>query len=130
MAMPELGGNSAPIRKRSRGYLPHWERDGGMYFVTFRLGDSLPTRVRDQIAAYRLMFVRAREQGRPVPNAEARVETQMNRRQIEAYLDAGSGECFFRRPELAEVVADTLRFRESKEYLFDAWCVMPNHVHA
>ena len=27
---------------RTRGRLPHWEEDHGVYFVTFRLADSLP----------------------------------------------------------------------------------------
>ena len=32
---------SAVIPQRTRGCLPHWERNDGTYFVTFRLGDSL-----------------------------------------------------------------------------------------
>ena len=30
------------IRIRQGAYLPHWTREGGIYFVTFRLADSLP----------------------------------------------------------------------------------------
>jgi len=30
------------VQSRSRGYLPHWEKSGSTYFVTFRLADSLP----------------------------------------------------------------------------------------
>jgi len=33
------------VRIRSRGRLPHWERDEATYFVTFRLFDSLPATV-------------------------------------------------------------------------------------
>lgn len=35
------------LRKRHRGQLPHWEIDGGAYFVTFRLNDSIPRNVAD-----------------------------------------------------------------------------------
>ena len=30
------------VRIRSRGRLPHWEVEFGSYFVSFRLGESLP----------------------------------------------------------------------------------------
>lgn len=36
-------------RIRSRGRLPHWETEGGVYFVTFRLADSLPKEVIEAI---------------------------------------------------------------------------------
>ena len=28
--------------------LPHWQQQGAVYFVTFRLADSIPSRLRDQ----------------------------------------------------------------------------------
>ena len=33
------------VRIRQRGKLPHWEKEAGLYFVTFRLADSLPEQV-------------------------------------------------------------------------------------
>jgi DNA-binding transcriptional MocR family regulator len=42
------GRASAVITQRTRGYLPHWERNDGTYFVTFRLGDSLPKAVLEE----------------------------------------------------------------------------------
>jgi hypothetical protein len=33
------------VRIRQRGRLPHWEKDSGLYFVTFRLADSIPREV-------------------------------------------------------------------------------------
>lgn len=38
---------------RSRGYLPHLERDGAVYFVTFRLADALPQHVLAELQAER-----------------------------------------------------------------------------
>jgi hypothetical protein len=29
------------VRIRSRGRLPHWEKEDGLYFITFHLDDSL-----------------------------------------------------------------------------------------
>ena len=35
-----------------------------------------------------------------------------------------------RRPELAKIVEDALRFFHGQHYELRAWAVMPNHVHA
>jgi REP element-mobilizing transposase RayT len=52
------------------------------------------------------------------------------RRRIEEYLDAGHGECWLRRPEIARVVESTLFHFDGQRYRLLAWCIMPNHVHA
>jgi hypothetical protein len=50
---PAVSGASRPrfgeIKIRDRGRLPHWEKDGATYFITFRLADSLPHSVLEQI---------------------------------------------------------------------------------
>jgi REP element-mobilizing transposase RayT len=51
-------------------------------------------------------------------------------RELEGYLDRGTGDCWLRRPEIAEMVAQALRFFAEARYRLDAWVVMPNHVHA
>lgn len=40
-----------PSSIRSRGYLPHWEGTYAIYFVTFRLADSLPREVLTRLRA-------------------------------------------------------------------------------
>jgi REP element-mobilizing transposase RayT len=52
------------------------------------------------------------------------------RRRIEDHLDAGHGECWLRRPEVAALVEGALLHFDTQRYLLLAWCVMPNHVHA
>ena len=34
---------------RQRGRLPHWEKDCGLYFITFHLADSLPKQVLEKM---------------------------------------------------------------------------------
>jgi putative transposase len=51
-------------------------------------------------------------------------------RKLERYLDPGCGECWLRRPDIAEVFANALRFFVGERYQLSAWVVMPNHVHA
>jgi type I restriction enzyme R subunit len=42
------------------GHLPHWRQSGCTYFVTFRLADSLPQRVVDEIEYERDQWLAAR----------------------------------------------------------------------
>ncbi|MGZ4974198.1 MAG: REP-associated tyrosine transposase, partial [Limisphaerales bacterium] len=51
-------------------------------------------------------------------------------RKVERYLDCGHGACHVRRPDIAELVANALKFFHNERYLLNEWVVMPNHVHA
>ena len=41
------------ITRRSRGRLPHWDAEDAVYSVVFRLGDSLPKAVLEELQAER-----------------------------------------------------------------------------
>jgi REP element-mobilizing transposase RayT len=49
---------------------------------------------------------------------------------VDAYLDAGHGDCFMKQPQIAELVCEALQFFEGERHELYSWCVMPNHVHA
>jgi REP element-mobilizing transposase RayT len=125
-----IPASSSRVTIRSRGYLPHWEAKGATYFVTYRLGDSLPAEVRRQIAQHRTALEAAKQTGRKLLPIEAVVAHRLSNRKIEEYLDAGCGECILKRPECAAIVAESLDYFDGKRYENQAWCVMPNHVHA
>ncbi len=95
-----------------RGYLPHYDAPGITQFVTFRLHDAMPASRRSEWEA--LLHLE---------------DDRKRRTQLEAYLDRGLGECWLRRPDIARLAADALRFFDGKRYRLDAWVVMPNHVH-
>jgi REP element-mobilizing transposase RayT len=111
----------------SRGYLPHVKIAGATYFVTFRLADSLPQTVLAQLQEQWALLA-----AKPGPTAATRAEELRlaQRRQIEAFLDQGSGACHLRNPEVAHLVADALGHFHGTRYTLHAWVVMPNHVHA
>jgi len=44
-------------------------------------------------------------------------------------LDAGHGPKHLARPEIAGMIASSLRAFDGTRYKLFAWCVMPNHVH-
>src|SRR4051794_31708695 len=74
---PAVAGAPRPrfgaVTIRDRGRLPHWEYESGTYFVTFRLADSLPKSVVDQLKAEReLISQRLNDPARPLSTLEAR----------------------------------------------------------
>jgi REP element-mobilizing transposase RayT len=114
---------------RSRGYLPHREREHPTYFVTFRLADSLP---RDLVIQLR----RQRESAKKVTTAVEAVAGRAAARELrsllrtaESCLDSGLGECHMRDSRIAKIVADALQHFQGTRYQLLGWCVMPNHVH-
>jgi len=95
-----------------RGFLPHFDAPGVTQFITFQLYDSFPATRREE-------FETILKQ----PNDSAK------RRKIEAWLDRGHGECWLRRPDVAELVENVLRASDRRDYQLKAWVIMPNHVH-
>ena len=103
----------------TRGYLPHHDLPGLMQLITFRQADSVPARL---LRAYRAAIDAAKASSRP--DANPRVTAH-----LEIYLAKGRGSCRLRDPRAAEIVENSLRFRDGKDYDLIAWVVMPNHVH-
>jgi len=53
-----------------------------------------------------------------------------NEREGDDVLDRHLGAAFMRDPTCAHIVADALLHGNGDRYVLQAWCVMPNHVHA
>ena len=102
---------------RSRGYLPHFDRPGSTQQITFRLADSLPTRLIEEW----------KEEAARLPES-ARRESFETR--IGPWLDQGYGACCLREDRVAEVVEKALLHFDGERFQMIAWCIMPNHVHA
>jgi len=115
---------------RHRGYLPHLEISGGIYFVTFRLADSMPRAIRDAWENERTnVAAEAADRVRPSSDDEKRKQRELFSERVEKYLDAGAGACWLLRGEVATIVAGSLRHFDGIRYRLFAWVVMPNHVH-
>jgi REP element-mobilizing transposase RayT len=120
------------------GQLPHWFQRGVTYFVTFRTDDSVPQALLRSWHQQRDVWLR--EHGidrkdadwkarlRDSPELEAEYHRQFTRRFM-AYLDRGHGACVLRNPQLASVVAESLRHFDGDRYELGAFVIMPNHVH-
>lgn len=94
---------------RSRGYLPHLDRPDLIQHVIFRLADSFPARLREELTKL---------------SAADRLQA------VDAALDGGHGRRYLSNPAVAELVQGALLRFDGERYALIAWCVMPNHVHA
>ena len=95
-----------------RGYLPHFDAPRITQLVTFMLNDSFPITRRTEWEPYL-----------------KEPDTSTRRRKLEAWLDRGHGECWLRRPAIADAIRDVLRAGDGPAYRLRAWVIMPNHVH-
>lgn len=108
-------------------HLPHWRQEGATYFVTFRLGDSLPQEKLNYLRRLREHW----ERTHPAPRSQAEWEAfaRDQFRCEEAWLDEGYGACYFRNPHFAAQLEEALLHFQNERYFVSCWVVMPNHCH-
>ena len=117
-------GQPLEIHRRK---LPHWQQNERMYFVTWRLADSISAEKLAELNQQREFWL----QQHPAP-LSPELEDEYHRRfsaKLDEWLDAGSGECLLREGSLASLVAGALHHFDGERYELDAFVVMPNHVH-
>jgi REP element-mobilizing transposase RayT len=90
----------------SRNYLPHFDSQDVVQFVTFRLADSLPAAA--------------------VARLQQSDRSESLRHEI---LDHGWGACWLRSESIARLVEDSFFAFDGTRYRLHAWTIMPNHVH-
>ncbi|MEY4569793.1 MAG: methionine synthase [Verrucomicrobiota bacterium] len=122
------------IARSDKGRLPHWHQDGATYAVTFRLADSLPQSVITEYQKVKqevlLKLKQAEDAGNAALSAQLKEEFEgLYHERMETALHAGYGECWMKRPEIAQVVCGALFHFDGEHYDLGPWCVMPNHVH-
>ncbi len=119
--------------------LPHWSQPGAVAFITWRTLDSMPAAVVKQWFADRDHWLRAHAIEPARPNWREKLY-QLDRRLVSAFLetfgnrwqdalDECHGACVLRTPELAKIVANSLRHFDGNRYLMLDFVVMPNHIH-
>ena len=102
-----------------------------MYFITFRLADSLPAHEVARLKHERKVILeQARAARSPLTWHEEEQLLAWYCDKVEALLDAGHGSCWLSKPEIAALVAGALKHFGGQRYELRAWVVMPNHVHA
>ena len=102
-----------------RRNLPHLYFSDGIYFITFRLADSLPS---SKVAE--------------IKTTNESVDTndvEKFKRLLKKYdhlLDSGShGQKYLANLKVAEICKYSLHYADKKEYNLICYCIMPNHIH-
>jgi REP element-mobilizing transposase RayT len=117
----------APLVIR-RGKLPHWRQEGTIYFVTFRLADSLPQAKLEWLRREKEIWLRL--------NPEPRTDSQQHQyrerftQTVDRWLDAGYGRCILARHDCKAIMEASLMRFDGVRYKLGEFVVMPNHVHA
>lgn len=128
--MKTTEGNKLASGFHFRGVLPHLKREGGTYFISFRLAGSLPKDVLLRFKQEReVILQQALAANCPLTWHEQEELFKWFSNRVDGFLDAGNGTCYLRDSELAGIVAAALRFFDGQQYELRSWVVMPNHVH-
>ena len=121
--------------------LPHWRLKGAIYFVTFRLADSIPKALLDRWRGERDAWFAAHGLDPTLTPAEWKrryeaipepIRAGFERQQASKFfveLDLHHGRCELRHPEVADMVGGALRFFDGSRLQCGDYVVMPNHVH-
>ncbi len=116
--------------------LPHWQPNNAEFFVTFRLVNSLPKPAVDKIKSEWDILKREIQEYAASGNIEVDRRIELRKKQkllfkrYEKRLDkAQTGLTWLSNPEVANLVCQSIHYRNSDEYDLYAFCVMPNHVH-
>lgn len=131
----------ATIKPEFRGYdayaamtiyrrnLPHWRQAGATYFVTFRLGDSVPKAVVRQWQDEDNIWLKANKvDGQLSEELQAEYSRRIARR-LHVELDKCHGCCLFRREDTREVLSQALHHFHGTRWWVGDFVIMPNHVH-
>lgn len=111
----------------SRGYLPHWEMEGSIYFITYRLADSLPRQFMEELQRKHADYEAVLKNRSSTASRER--DSLKITKAIEQCLNRGFGSCVFARDDIAAIVAGNLNHFDGSRYRLLSWCIMPNHVH-
>ncbi len=123
----------------SAARLPHWEQNGGCFFITFRTADSLPNGICKALATDQAVWLRAHGIDTTAHDWKAAASrlsvadrAALRKQTAKAWqhaLDGCHGACLLRSPSLRQHVVDALRYGNGVHYDLEGFVVMPNHVH-
>jgi putative transposase len=114
--------------RQTENRLPHWRQEAATYFITFRLNDAVPAKLRYQWEDERAAWLRVHAE--PWSAEVERAYHQRFSGAIEDWLDAGHGSCLLRRLDCRTVVSEALHHFDGERIALISFVVMPNHVHA
>jgi len=102
-----------------RRNLPHLYYNEGIYFVTFRLYDSIHPNELKQLQE------KLKENQKLHPAQQKKIF-----KKYELLLDNPNNNIkYLRQTEILEICKTSIHFFDGKEYKLICYCIMPNHIH-
>jgi REP element-mobilizing transposase RayT len=115
--------NNLSFREFYKRRLPHVQIAGATYFITFRLANSLPREALDILAEEKQKIA-----GLPESQKEAAHRAWFAK--YDDYLDmAQYGNLYLQNEQIADILAESIQFRDGKVYDLISYCIMLNHAH-
>ena len=108
-----------PKRHFHRRNLPHLYYNEGIYFVTFRLYDSIHP---DELKNLQKLIDKYRKLH---PDEKEKVF-----KKYDSLLDKPANKIqYLKQPQIREICKKAIHYYDNKEYKLICYCIMPNHVH-
>jgi REP element-mobilizing transposase RayT len=110
-----------------RRNLPHYHPEGFPLFITFRLANSLPEEVLEN-----LKQERARElKNLPTTSSVERYDVEKKHfSRYDDWLDTCSnGPRWLEQEEISRIISEKIHLLAEEHYQLLTYCIMPNHVH-
>ena len=117
-----------------RRKLPHWHPEGAMFFITFRLANSLPVRVIQELQEQRereRQIIRAKCSGIQQQQDELYKLDKKCFGRFDEWLDRCVEESprWLAEERIARIVADEIHRLDGDRYSLIAYSIMSNHCH-
>ena len=102
-----------------RRNLPHLYYDKGIYFITYRLINSIPQNI----------IVELKNEERNSKITKSKKFRRMLQKYDKALASGEMDEKYLSNPIVAEACKKTLHFSDGKDYQLICYTIMPNHIH-
>lgn len=111
--------------------LPHIAPIGATFFVTFRLGDSLPAHlVKQWKREMDLNIMKIKEDNDHEYKQKIYRQRVVFFKNYDHQLDHSPyGECYLKDQRIADIVQNKIEELDGKVFDLICYCIMPNHVH-
>jgi putative transposase len=119
-------------REFYRRNLPHIQPRGATFLVNFRLADSLPKEVVEQLRAEadqlvkRISIIKDSKERFLLHDKEQR---KLFGKWDDALHKSQMGPFWLKDERIAQIVADSILYHDGAWFDVIAYCIMPNHVH-
>jgi REP element-mobilizing transposase RayT len=99
--------------------LPHLYYNDGIYFITYRLYDSIHPDALKQLQE------KLKQNQKLHPHKQKKLF-----KQYDELLDKSESKIqYLTQPEILDICKSSIHFYDGKEYKLICYCIMPNHIH-